>query len=124
MVVVICCRKRRKRHLRTTELARAWSLSALILLWADSSLEAVSPAVASKPLSVFYSKGDVSARTGWGKSDCLITFNCGPRYSSIWNHADAGSVTLAAQGDVFITDLGHGTIATSERSRHDTIMWC
>jgi len=95
-----------------------------ILLWADSSLEAVSPETADKPLSVFYSKGDVSARTGWGKSDCLMTFNCGPRYSSIWNHADAGSVTLAAQGDIFITDLGHGTIATSEKisSRYHNVV--
>lgn len=94
-----------------------------ILLWAND-LEAISPATAGKPLSVFYSKGDVSARTGWGEPDYLITFNCGPRYGGIWNHADAGSVTLAAKGDIFITDLGHGTISTSEKisSRYHNVV--
>lgn len=84
-----------------------------ILLWADNSLEPISPAVAEKPLSVFHTKGDVTARTGWGESDCLLTFNCGSRYSSIWNHADAGSVTFAGKGDIFITDLGPGNSSTS-----------
>lgn len=95
-----------------------------ILLWANNDLEAISPATAGKPLSVFYSKGDVSARTGWGEQDYLITFNCGSRYGSIWNHADAGSVTLAAKGDIFITDLGPGTSSTSEKisSRYHNVV--
>ena len=84
-----------------------------ILLWADNCLTPISAATAGKPLSVFHTKGDVTARTGWGESDCLLTFNCGSRYSSIWNHADAGSVTFAGKGDIFITDLGPGTSSTS-----------
>ncbi|MGV8090428.1 MAG: heparinase II/III family protein [Mangrovibacterium sp.] len=95
-----------------------------LLLWANSGLEAISPAAAGKPLSVFYSKGDVAARTGWGELDCFMTFNCGPRYRSIWNHADAGSVTLAAKGDLFVTDLGPGTSSTSEKisSRYHNVV--
>ena len=82
-----------------------------ILLNYDSTLEPTAPTAETTPIK-FFDTGGLAAKTGWGTMDALLTVNAGSRRGSIWNHADAGSITFSALGETFITDLGPGKVAS------------
>ena len=82
-----------------------------VLLCYDNSLQPKAPDETWEPVKRF-STGGLAAKTGWGEKDALLTVNAGGRRSSIWNHADAGSITFSALGETFITDLGPGKVAS------------
>lgn len=88
---------------------------AFTLLYYDNNLEVQKPGEYF-PVEKLYANGAITARSSWNDMAAHFTFTIGERYASIWNHADAGSITYSAYGENFVVDKGAGAVISSQHS--------
>ncbi len=90
-----------------------------IILFADETLQPVSPADAGLPLGEFFARGGGSFRSSWQDDAALATFTCGFDQHRGHNHRDENSFTLSAFGEYFAVDPGYMPNMTRA---HNTIL--
>lgn len=89
-----------------------------IFLFADPDLLPLSPQEAGRPLSKCFENRVVTARTGWGDDDALMTFTAGKANEGGWHHHDGNAFAFFAHGDALAIDPGLTRITGIE---HNTI---
>ena len=78
-----------------------------VILFADPSLQPLSPADANLPLGMFFARGSGSFRSSWQDDAALATFTCGFDQHRGHNHRDENSFTFSAFGEYFVIDPGY-----------------
>ncbi len=90
-----------------------------VILFADPSLQPVSPKNAGLPLGKFFIRGSGSFRSSWQDDAALATFTCGFDQHRGHNHRDENSFTFSAFGKYFVIDPGY---EPSETRCHNTVL--
>ena len=76
-----------------------------VILYYDSRLVAKSPEQLGLPLSHRFSKGVVTARSGWNQDDSLLAFKS-DRSLGGWSHPDDNTFSFFANGEAIVADPG------------------
>ena len=78
-----------------------------VILFADASLQSMSPVDAELPLGMFFARGSGSFRSSWEDDAALATFTCGFDQHRGHNHRDENSFTFSAFNEYFVIDPGY-----------------
>ncbi len=90
-----------------------------IIVFADQTLEPVSPGQQQLPLGKFFARGTGSFRSSWNDDAALATFTCGFDQHRGHNHRDENSFTFSAFGEYFVIDPGYNP---NQTRAHNTVL--